>query len=96
MRPKVFLGEEFEVFEGIEPGDVKQGQLGVCYCLATIAELARSPAHIREIFVFYDLQVGFYVLKFHRDAQVHYVVVDDYFPCNPSSCQPLFSKPIGN
>ena len=70
--------------------------MGVCYCLATIAELARFPSRILSIFAFYDLEIGFYVLKFHKNAKVSYMVVDDFFPCNPSSRQPLFSKPIGN
>lgn len=86
----------FQLFDGIDPNDVKQGQLSVCYCLATISEYARKPENILNIFIFYDLKIGFYVLKFYTNGKVNYVVVDDYFPCNSISKQPLFSKPIGN
>jgi len=58
--------------------------------------LARDPENIKDIFIFYDLAIGFYVLKFFTNGRINYVVLDDYFPCNSSTKQPLFSKPIGN
>jgi calpain-15 len=48
-----------------------------------------------KIFPFYDLTLGFYVLRFYAGGKPTLVVVDDYFPCNNSSLQPFFSKPIG-
>ncbi|CAM6005459.1 unnamed protein product [Sphagnum balticum] len=96
LRPSDFLREDFKLFEGIDPNDVKQGQLGICYCLATISEMARSPELIKAIFPFHDLKIGFYVLRFYTNGVLNYVVVDDYFPCNKNSREPLFSKPIGN
>lgn len=95
LRPNAFLGRQFKLFDGIHPNDAKQGLLGVCYCLATISNLACYPEEIIEIFPFFDLSIGFYVLRFYTGGKPNYVVVDDYFPCNGSSQQPLFSKPIG-
>ena len=40
--------------------------------------------------------MGFYVLRFYIGGKPTFVVLDDYIPCNSSSLQPLFSKPIGN
>jgi hypothetical protein len=96
LRPPDFLCESFKLFDGIDPDDIKQGQLGVCYCLAVISAMARNPENIKMIFQFYDLEIGFYVLRFYTNGKIYYVVLDDYFPCNSSSKQPLFSKPIGN
>jgi calpain-15 len=96
LRPSHFLSADFELFNGIDPNDIKQGQLGVCYCLATISEYARTPKKIVDIFAYYDLELGFYVLRFYTDGKPNYIVVDDYFPCSSVSQQPLFSKPIGN
>jgi hypothetical protein len=48
------------------------------------------------MFPFWDSKLGFYVIRFYSNGKVNFVVVDDYFPCHKSSCQPLFSKPIGN
>jgi hypothetical protein len=46
MRPVNFLGPDFQLFDGIDPNDIKQGQLGVCYCLATVSIYARNPQKI--------------------------------------------------
>lgn len=43
LRPDSFLGNHFKLFDGIHPNDVKQGLLSVCYCLATISNLACDP-----------------------------------------------------
>jgi hypothetical protein len=51
------------LFDGIDPSDIKQGSLGVCYMLATLATLAQSPQRIKDLFVFYDKALGFYVIK---------------------------------
>ena len=95
LRPDSFLGKGFKLFDGIHPNDAKQGLLGVCYCLATISTLAYDPEEIKLIFPFHDVSLGFYVLRFYTGGKPNYVVVDDFFPCNASSFQPLFSKPIG-
>ena len=40
-RGHEFLGDKMEVFEGIiEPADIKQGALGDCYLLSSLAVLS--------------------------------------------------------
>ena len=43
LRPDIFLGKGFKLFDGIHPNDAKQGLLGICYCLATVSTLACDP-----------------------------------------------------
>ena len=41
-----------ELFEGkIEPNDIKQGQLGDCYFLTSLACLAEYPERVKKLFV---------------------------------------------
>lgn len=37
--------------EGIEPDDIKQGELGDCYFLATLSAIAEFPWRIKQLFV---------------------------------------------
>ena len=41
LRPKdIFKTQSFELFDGIDPNDISQGSLGVCYYLSTLSCLA--------------------------------------------------------
>lgn len=42
MRPKDFFKGDYQLFDGIDPNDIKQGSLGVCYMLATLSTLAQN------------------------------------------------------
>jgi hypothetical protein len=64
LRPENIFKGEFQLFDGIEAEDIKQGSLGVCYMLATLSSLAQLPEKIKSLFVFYDKKIGFYVLRF--------------------------------
>jgi hypothetical protein len=47
LRPSdIFNGKEYKLFDGIDPNDIKQGSLGVCYMLATLSSLASNPKNI--------------------------------------------------
>ena len=63
MRPYELFGGDYCLFDGIDPNDIKQGSLNVCYMLATLATLAQEPQKIKDLFVFYDKVIGFYVLR---------------------------------
>ena len=64
--------------------------------LATISALAANPKNIEKLFVFHDLEVGFFVLLFYINGKPKHMVVDDLIPCSKYSKSPLFTKPIGN
>lgn len=97
LRPRdIFKDKQFALFDGIDPNDVKQGSLGVCYMLATISSLAANPKNIERIFIFNDTTVGFYILEFYINGKPKLVIVDDQIPCNKTTKSPLFTKPIGN
>lgn len=96
LRPEEIFKGDFKLFDGIDPTDIKQGQLGVCYMLATISALASNPKNIERIFVLHDLEIGFYVLRFYKNGKPEYLVIDDNIPCNATVKTPLFTKPIGN
>lgn len=43
---------ELHIFQGnIEPNDIKQGQIGDCYFLSSLAALAERPERIRQMFL---------------------------------------------
>ena len=45
-------GSEPELFKGgIDPNDIKQGMLGDCYFVASLATLAEWPDRVKRIFV---------------------------------------------
>lgn len=84
------------MFDGIDPNDIKQGSLGVCYMLATISALAKDPKNIENIFAFHDIDAGFYVLRLYINGKIKYMPIDDLIPCGKLTKSPLFTKPIGN
>lgn len=86
---------DFQLFDGIDPDDIKQGSLGVCYMLATLSALAAHPKNILNIFIFSDIEVGFYVLRLYVNGIPKYLVVDDLIPCSKITKSPLFTQPIG-
>lgn len=96
LRPRDIFKGDFKLFDGIDPNDIKQGSLGVCYMLATVSALAEVPKHIENMFVFSDTSIGFYVLRFYINGKPKFITVDDQIPCNKTTKSPLFTKPIGN
>ena len=64
--------------------------------LASLSSLAQHPEKIKSLFIFYDKQVGFYVLRLLIHGEFKNVVVDDALPCSKSTKAPLFAKPNGN
>lgn len=63
--------------------------------LATLSALAITPSNIQRMFIFHDVDIGFYVLKLHLNGKPEYIVVDDLIPCCKITKAPLFTQPIG-
>ena len=81
-----------ELFNNIEPDDVKQGNVDNCYIMATFSGMAErdleadtegkiSGKTIRELFLTQEInKAGCYAMKFVLDGEQQTVVVDDYLP----------------
>lgn len=95
LRPDDFYGQgKYNVFvDQIEPSDIKQGQLGDCYFLSTIASLAEWPDRIRKLFVTKQANTcGCYCVKICDMGEWKEVVVDDFFPCDKYTKKPVFTR----
>ena len=83
-RPAEIYGGEYYLFRnGVEPGDVKQGNVGDCWAMSAIAALATRPELIMNIFKTQQKNPkGFYEL-FYYDANGNkkLMFVDDYILC---------------
>ena len=95
IRPEQIFKGNFKLFDGIDPSGIKQGQLGASM-LATISALASDPKNIERLFVLYDLEVGFYVLKFYKNGKPEYLVIDDKIPCHMNISIPFFLRSSRN
>ncbi|KAM3137969.1 hypothetical protein pb186bvf_009864 [Paramecium bursaria] len=95
-RPEQFLHKgQIKLFDTIEPMDIKQGELGDCYLLSSLAALAEQPIHIERLFITKTFQEnGKYELIMCIDGEMKEIILDDYFPC--SNNVPIFSKSNGN
>ncbi|OMJ74268.1 hypothetical protein SteCoe_26858 [Stentor coeruleus] len=93
-RPHEFLQGQIEVFQGgIKKSDIKQGDLGDCWLLSTIASLADHSERIWKIFLNPEYsQQNFYRLRICKDGEWQNVTVDNFIPCYVKDGKPVFSK----
>ena len=86
---------EPHLFENdISVNDVRQGKIGNCYFLSSIAALCEFPVLISDIFITKDYNVnGIYELQLYIDGEKQIVYLDDYFPCIKGTNVPYFAKP---
>jgi hypothetical protein len=97
-RPEEFYGRGFQVFQGnIEPNDIKQGSLGDCYFLSTIAAIAEKPDRIKRLFESTEPnEQGCYAVRVCDVGTWQTIILDDLIPCSGKSRQPIFTKGNGN
>lgn len=96
-RPHEFLNKknyaEVKLFDKIDPLDIIQGVLEVCYLLSCLSAIAESPSRIKSIFNTRSSNLqGKYSVTFFLTGVPTEVVVDDHFPCSPDSNELIFSK----
>ena len=79
------------VKDGMSRFDINQGQLGDCWALSVMANLAfaakHKPAILERIFSSsqsFDNGNHTFTFNFFRDRKWHEVTVDDYLPCDSS------------
>lgn len=64
---------------GINPDDVKQGQVGDCYFLSTLASIANEqPNYLEDMFI--DNGDNTFTVRFFNKGVADYVTVDRYLP----------------
>ncbi len=86
-------GLPFQLFEGIiEPNDIKQGQLGDCWLMCSLASIAEFPIFVENIFLQTTAsEYGVYQLRLCKNGNWIVVTLDDYFPCFPEG-GPIYSR----
>jgi len=94
----IFGKGNYQVFSGkIEPDDIKQGSLGDCYFLSTLASMAEWPDRIKRLFEIDTVnEQGIYAVKVCDMGVWKTVIIDDYFPCSPDTRKPIFTRSNGN
>lgn len=80
----------------VSPHDIHQGALNDCYFLCAVSALAEFDFHITRLFTETDTVNGRYTVKWHHDGEPVEVTVDDWFPCDPKTGEPAFSRCIGS
>jgi len=104
QRPQELFQTGFDnihLFDTIDPDDIEQGLLGVCYFLAAISAVAEFPSRVQRLFLNSRAnQKGVYGLQFYSQGVPVEITVDDYIPCaiqGPNNTlKPIFSRPRGN
>ena len=90
--------DEIKLFDSINPNDISQGLLGVCYLLSSLSAMAEYPSRLGDIYLNDNSnKYGAYAMKIYVAGVPQEVIVDDYFPCygDRKTPTPLFSKPKG-
>jgi len=83
-----------KVFDSIEPNDIKQGMLGDCYFLSSLSALAENAQRIQRMFDTADYDyTGCYKLRMFDMGRLAEIIVDDFFPVDPSTGELAFSGP---
>ena len=88
-------GDNHKLFDGISPTDIAQGDLGNCYLMACLAELAIRPERIMKMFKETEVtKERIYCIKMYKNGLPVNVIVDDYIPwVKPRSTVPLPDDP---
>jgi hypothetical protein len=75
----------FELFvDGVEAGDIQQGELGDCWFLGAMSVVATRDDLLYPLVVSAHKLLGFYQFKFYKNGQWRVVSVDDFVPVRGS------------
>jgi hypothetical protein len=99
LRAKeIFPGGIYSVFTNeVDVDDVRQGIIGNCYFMSSMAALTEYPQLIYQLFRnFTKSDNGYFEIGARIDGKWQIVIVDDYFPCFRKTNQPIFAKPRGS
>ena len=95
-RPKDILGDDYCLFsDKIEFEDVKQGHIGDCYFISSVASLCHFPDNLRKMFKQKTKnEKGFYEIELFIDGKKQIVIVDDYLPAFKEDKTPCYARSV--
>ena len=98
FRAKEIIGDDYCLFsEKIEIDDVKQGSIGDCYFITSLANLCKYPNKIKKMFKQTTKnEKGFYEIELYIDGKNQIVIVDDYLPAYKKTKKACYAKPCKN
>ena len=79
---EIFDSKNYSIFhEGIEIGDIVQGNFGDCYFLSVLGSLCKFPELIDNLFFFKEkTKEHIYGIYFYINGHKKLVLIDDYLP----------------
>ena len=94
---EIFNYQNYNIFvNDISIDDVRQGYLGNCYLMSSLAAMTNIPQLICQLFRSFELNKnGYYEIGLNIEGQWQIVLLDDYFPCSKKTRVPIFAKPNG-
>lgn len=100
-RASKILGQgKYNIFtDEISPSDIRQGQLGDCYFLCSLASMAEQPSLIKRLFYLKEVnQHGVLGVWLHINGQWTLYILDEYFPTGTATGKLdfAFSKSVNN
>lgn len=94
-RPEIiFNSNNYQIFDStIEPNDIKQGILGDCYLLGSIAAISKFQNRVKKIFLSREKESkGCYCVGFYLNGMFQEIIIDDFFPVRPPKMKPAFNS----
>ncbi len=82
--------------DGIAPGDIKQGELGDCWVLGSIAALGVYPELLQNLILKEDLDYGFCIFQFFKNGEWKRVIIDTCVPTSVKTHIPIYGHCVDN
>jgi hypothetical protein len=95
IRPELYLGNDYCVYdEKLSQNDIKQGMLGDCYFLSSLAAMTEFPGLMNLNFKFgpKKSENGYYEILMFIDEEWQIVIVDDFIPSLSGHQTPTFAQ----
>ena len=92
-RPDEIFGIPTVLAQRNGDAGVKQGSLGDCYFIGTIAALAlKSPELLMNMIMYSDDKAGIYGIRMYHNSKMEIIVVDDLLPNIEGQSDVLFGR----
>ena len=94
---EIFNYQHYSIFvNDISIDDVRQGYLGNCYFMSSLAAMTNIPQLICQLFRSFQINKnGCYEIGLNIEGEWQIILLDDYFPCSKTTKIPIFAKPNG-